>query len=71
MISTIKAVFTGVSRLFGWLQNRQLINAGVEKERARTNAATLENVDKANEAVRSLNNPVERERVRNRFNRDK
>lgn len=69
MIGSIKAVFTGVSKFFGWLNNRQLINAGVEKERARTNSSINDNVSKANEAVISLQDPAERERVRKRFER--
>jgi len=69
MIGTIKAVFTGIGKLFGFLNNRQLINAGVEKERARTNATLNQNVDTANKAVRSLDSVPERKRVRKRFNR--
>jgi len=69
MLATLKTIFTGISKFFGWLNNRQLINAGVEKERARTNSALNKNMVKANEAARSLNNPAERSRVRKRFNR--
>lgn len=69
MIGTIKAVFAGIGKLFGFLNNRQLINAGAEKERARTNSAINDNVRKANDAVHSLHDPDERERVRERFNR--
>ena len=70
MIGTIKAVFTSIGKLFGFLNNRQLINAGVEKERARTNAKLNENVSETNQAVRSLNDVSKRQRVRDRFNRD-
>lgn len=69
ILAAIKSFFTGIGELFGFLNNRQLINSGVEKERAKTNAALNENVSEANEAVRSLNDPDERSRVRERFNR--
>ena len=71
MIDTIKAVFTGVGKLFGFLNNRQLINAGVEKERAKNSGKLLENVERSNVVTLGLDDPDNRRRVRDRFNRDK
>lgn len=58
-----------VKSFFGWRRDGRLIKAGRDEEQARSNAQANENVSEANEAVRSLNDPNERSRVRKRFNR--
>ena len=58
-----------IKAFMGWLRDGRLIKAGSDKEKARTQAQVNENVREANEAVRSLDDPAERSRVRDKFTR--
>jgi len=68
-LAALGKIAGAVKSFMGWLRDGRLIQAGRDKEKARTHAQVNENVSKANEAARSLNDPAERDRVRKRFNR--
>lgn len=69
-MSHIKAFFSAMGAFFGWLNNKQLMDAGEDRGNAKHNQKALEDVKKANDAIASISNPIERKRVRDKFSRD-
>ncbi len=49
----LKALFTGIGNLFGFLNNKQLLDAGEDKANARQSKGVIENVDKVKRARRN------------------
>ena len=51
----LKAIFTGIGSLFGFLNNKQLLDAGEDKANARQSKKVLDNVEKVKRARRNSN----------------
>ena len=62
-------LFGGLGALVVWLAFRSQRKRGQAEQAAKHNEKVVEDVEKANEAVRRLADPAERKRVRSKFSR--
>ena len=67
VFGAIKAFFVGLGEFFGWLNNKQLMDAGEARGDAKRSKKALDNVAKAN---RAASDPDTIERLRGSRFRD-
>tara|TARA_R110000868_G_scaffold26661_8_gene102427 strand:- start:1199 stop:1408 length:210 start_codon:yes stop_codon:yes gene_type:complete len=67
VLAVLKAVFTGLAELFGFLKDRRLMNAGKAEQQRNDLLEHQERVDRANDARAD---PARLERLRERRFRD-
>ena len=66
----LKSLFSAIGGVFSWLREGRLKQAGRDAEKVKASEKVIDNVKKANEAKRDLNDPSERKRVRKKYSRD-
>jgi hypothetical protein len=67
VLAFIKAFFTGIGKLFEFLNNKQLLDAGEAKAQVKVAEKVAENEEIANNAAAD---PVVLDFVRNKYRRD-
>jgi hypothetical protein len=66
MISAIKALFTAIGSLFGWLDRKQLLDAGEAKAENKMRKRTIEEIARLDGAITD----DDRDRVWNKHTKD-